>query len=106
VLLPRAMSICRAPEESFRLAGTEDVVPHAHRAISNLKAWLLGTHRGVGADHVSGDLIGSVNLGGKDVIKTKDSSGSFSYLYVRNDVVLGVTTKDDATAAKALAVLP
>jgi hypothetical protein len=39
-------------QESFRLAGTEDVVPHAHRAISNLKAWLLGTHRGVGADHL------------------------------------------------------
>ena len=35
-----------------RLAGTEDVVPHAHRAISNLKAWLLGTHRGVGADQL------------------------------------------------------
>jgi hypothetical protein len=58
------------------------------------------------ASQASGELIGSVNLGGKDVIKTKDSSGSFSYLYVRNDVVLGVTTKDDATAAKALAVLP
>lgn len=58
------------------------------------------------ASQASGDLVGSVNLGGKDVIKTKDSSGSFSYLYVRNDVVLGVTTKDDATAAKALAVLP
>jgi hypothetical protein len=58
------------------------------------------------ASQASGDFVGSVNLGGKDVIKTKDSSGSFSYLYVRNDVVLGVTTKDDATAAKALAVLP
>jgi hypothetical protein len=58
------------------------------------------------ASQASGDLIASVNLGGKDVIKTKDSSGSFSYFYVRNDVVLGVTTKDDATAAKALAVLP
>lgn len=34
------------------LAGTEDAVPHAHRAISNLKAWLLGTHRGVGADQL------------------------------------------------------
>src|SRR5450759_4293940 len=31
------MSICRAPQENFRLAGTEDVVPHAHRAISNLE---------------------------------------------------------------------
>ncbi len=39
-------------QESFRLAGTEDVVPHAHRATSNLKAWLLGTHRGVGADQL------------------------------------------------------
>jgi len=59
------------------------------------------------ASQASGDVVSSVNLGGKDVIKTKDGiSGSFSYLYVRNDVVLGVTTKDDATAAKALAVLP
>jgi hypothetical protein len=58
------------------------------------------------ASQASGELIGSVNLGGKDVIKTKDSSGTFSYFYVRNDVVFGVTTKDDATAAKALAVLP
>jgi transposase-like protein len=39
-------------QECFRLAGTEDVVPHAHRAISNLKAWLSGTHRGVGADQL------------------------------------------------------
>ncbi len=39
-------------QESFHLAGTEDVVPHAHRAISQLKAWLLGTHRGVGADQL------------------------------------------------------
>jgi hypothetical protein len=39
-------------QESFRLAGTEDVVPHAQRAISQLKAWLLGTHRGVGADQL------------------------------------------------------
>ena len=42
----------RRTQEGFRLAGTEDVVPHAHRAISNLKAWLLGTHRGVGADQL------------------------------------------------------
>ncbi len=39
-------------QEGFRVAGTEDVVPHAHRAISNLKAWLLGTHRGIGADQL------------------------------------------------------
>jgi hypothetical protein len=58
------------------------------------------------ASQASGDLIGSVNIGGKDVIKTKNTSGSFSYLYVRNDVILGVTVKDDAAAAAALAVLP
>lgn len=34
------------------LAGTEDVVLHAHRAISNLKAWPLSTHQGVGADQL------------------------------------------------------
>lgn len=39
-------------QEIFPLAGTEDVVPNAHRAISQLKAWLLGTHRGVGADQL------------------------------------------------------
>jgi hypothetical protein len=33
-------------------------VSHAHRAISNLKAWLLGTHRGVaGADHLQVYLV-------------------------------------------------
>jgi hypothetical protein len=60
------------------------------------------------ASQASGDLVGTVNLGGKAVMKTKDSSGTgtFSYFYVRNDVVLGVTAKDDATAATALAVLP
>ncbi len=38
--------------ESFWLAGTEDAAPHAHRAIGQPKAWLLGTHRGVGADRL------------------------------------------------------
>jgi transposase-like protein len=28
------------------------VLPHAHRAISNLKAWLLGTHHGVSPKHL------------------------------------------------------
>ena len=58
------------------------------------------------ASQASGDMVGSVNVGGKDVIKTKDSSGSFSYFYVRNDVVLGVTAKTDAAAGPALQVLP
>ncbi len=58
------------------------------------------------ASQASGDFLGSVSVGGKDVIKTKDSTGGFSYFYVRNDIVLGVTAKDDASAATALAVLP
>jgi transposase-like protein len=30
----------------------EQLLPRAHRAVSNLKAWLHGTHRGVGAPHL------------------------------------------------------
>lgn len=34
-------------------AGLEpDAVPGVHRVVSNLKTWLLGTHHGVGADHL------------------------------------------------------
>jgi len=59
------------------------------------------------AAQASGSLLSSVNIGGKDVIKTKDASGAtFSYFYVRNDVILGVTAKDDASAAPALQLLP
>lgn len=32
--------------------GEEPYLPRAHRAISNLKAWLHGTHRGVGDPHL------------------------------------------------------
>jgi transposase-like protein len=32
--------------------GEEPYLPRAHRAISNLKAWMLGTHRGVGDPHL------------------------------------------------------
>lgn len=35
-----------------RLAGDEQVLPRAHRAISNLKTWLRGTHRGVSQKHL------------------------------------------------------
>ena len=35
-----------------RLAGEEQVLPRAHRAISNLKTWLRGTHRGVSQKHL------------------------------------------------------
>jgi len=58
------------------------------------------------ASQASGDLVGTVNLGGKDVVKTKSGSGGFSYFYVRNEVILGVTARDDTAAAAALAVLP
>lgn len=33
-------------------AGEEPYLPRAHRAISNLKAWMHGTHRGVGDPHL------------------------------------------------------
>lgn len=32
--------------------GEEPFLPRAHRAISNLKAWMLGTHRGVSKEHL------------------------------------------------------
>jgi transposase-like protein len=32
--------------------GEEPYLPRAHRAISNLKAWMHGTHRGVGDQHL------------------------------------------------------
>lgn len=32
--------------------GEEPYLPRAHRAISNLKAWMLGTHRGVAREHL------------------------------------------------------
>jgi transposase-like protein len=32
--------------------GEEPFLPRAHRSISNLKAWMLGTHRGVSRDHL------------------------------------------------------
>ena len=59
------------------------------------------------ASQASGDVVSSVNLGGKDVIKTKSTNGDLSYFYIKNDTVLGVSgPKDDATAGAALAVLP
>jgi hypothetical protein len=59
------------------------------------------------ASQASGDVVTSVNLAGKDVLKAKSSNGELSYYYVKNDTVLGVTgPKDDTAAAAALAVLP
>ena len=59
------------------------------------------------ASQASGDTVSSVNLGGKDVLKSTSSGADVTYFYVKNDTVFGVTgVKDDATAATALAVLP
>lgn len=33
--------------------GEEPFLPRAHRSISNLKAWVLGTHRGVSKEHLA-----------------------------------------------------
>ncbi len=55
----------------------------------------------------SGDLVGFVHLGGKDVLKANEGStmGSFTYSFVRTDVVFRVTATDDAAADAALAIL-
>ncbi len=39
-----------------KIRETGQVVPIAHRVISNLKAWLIGTHHGVGRPHLQADL--------------------------------------------------
>jgi len=40
-------------QSAMKRAGLEgDVVPGVHRVASNLKTWLMGTHHGVGADHL------------------------------------------------------
>jgi hypothetical protein len=54
----------------------------------------------------SGDVVTPANVAGKDVLKTTDKAGATTYFYVHNDVVLGVTAKDEATAAAGLALLP
>jgi hypothetical protein len=40
----------RRPQDTARPG--EQLLPRAHRAISNLKAWIYGTHRGVGDKHL------------------------------------------------------
>ena len=41
----------RRRPQSSAVAG-EQLLPRAHRAISNLKAWMDGTHRGVSDQHL------------------------------------------------------
>ena len=44
-------------QAAMKRAGLEgDAVPGVHRVVSNLKTWLLGTHHGVGADHLDPSL--------------------------------------------------
>jgi transposase-like protein len=40
------------PRSQRAEVGEEPFLPRAHRAISNLKAWMLGTHRGVSKEHL------------------------------------------------------
>ena len=58
------------------------------------------------ASVASGEVVTPVNVAGKDVLKTTDKAGAITYFYVHNDVVLGVTAKDETTAAAGLALLP
>lgn len=41
------------PRSQRAQVGEEPYLPRAHRAISNLKAWMLGTHRGVSREHLA-----------------------------------------------------
>jgi transposase-like protein len=40
------------PRKVASVAAGEQLLPRAHRAISNLKAWMHGTHRGVSDEHL------------------------------------------------------
>jgi transposase-like protein len=44
------------PQSQRASVGEEPYLPRAHRAISNLKAWMHGTHRGVGDPHLQSYL--------------------------------------------------
>ena len=46
----------RPRNQSAAVPGEEPYLPRAHRAISNLKAWLHGTHRWASAEHLSAYL--------------------------------------------------
>lgn len=48
----RAAGYEHLPRSQRASVGEEPYLPHAHRAISNLKAWLHGTHRGVSREHL------------------------------------------------------
>lgn len=41
----------RSERKARREGATDPILPRAHRAISNLKSWIRGTHRDISADH-------------------------------------------------------
>lgn len=48
----RGASYDHCPRSQRSSVGEEPYLPRAHRAISNLKAWMHGTHRGVSNEHL------------------------------------------------------
>ena len=46
----------RPVSQHYRLADRKLILPRAHRAISNLKTWIAGTHRGASAKHLQAYL--------------------------------------------------
>lgn len=55
-----------------------------------------------------GGAVKQLNLGGKSVsqVTSNTSSGEATYLYVKNDTILGVSATSETEAGAALAVLP
>jgi hypothetical protein len=49
----RALGYDHRPRSQRAAPPGEQLLPRAHRAVSNLKAWLHGTHRGVGDRHLA-----------------------------------------------------
>jgi transposase-like protein len=48
----RALGYDHRPRKVATVADREQLLPRVHRAISNLKAWMHGTHRGVSDEHL------------------------------------------------------
>jgi len=55
----------------------------------------------------AGEDLQQMSLGGRDVFKNASTDGQGgAYFYIRGDTAFGVTAPDDATAAKAIVLLP
>jgi len=48
----RKLGYDHRPRKKQQVVPGEELLPRAHRSVSNLKAWLHGTHRGVGDPHL------------------------------------------------------